>query len=87
MVTIILTGINWILIVTGIIGVIGFLFLIPGVIIAFVLYSKEKDEIKKKAIIKKGIIFACLPFFLVFSSLIGVVIIQAIKALLGLSAS
>ena len=81
--TIIIAIINWILVVIGIIGVIGIIFLIPGVIIAFVLYSKEKDEIKKESLIKKGIIFACMPFVFIIFSLIGVVIIQAVKALIG----
>lgn len=85
MVGIIIAGINWIFTVAGIIGVVGAVFLIPGVIIAFVLYSKEKDEIKKKAIIKKGIIFSCLPFILIGVGLIGIVIIQSVKALSGLS--
>ena len=46
-------------------------------------YSKEKDEIKKESLIKKGIIFACMPFVFIIFSLIGVVIIQAVKALIG----
>lgn len=85
MVSIIIKGLNWIFVVGGIIGIVGIIFLVPAVIIAAVIILKEKDEIKKKAKIKKGIIFALIPFGLIIVSLIGIAILQAIKSLLNIN--
>lgn len=81
--TIIFSGLLWILYVIGIVGVVGIVFLIPAVIIFAVLISKEKDELKKKAKIKKGIIYLSSPFALVAGSLIAIVILKAVQGLLA----
>jgi hypothetical protein len=78
---VIVAGVNWILVIIGIIGVIGFMLLLPGAIIGAVFISKEKDEIKRKSLIKKAIIFGVMPFILVIGSLIGIVILKALQAL------
>ncbi|EKE25780.1 MAG: hypothetical protein ACD_5C00036G0002 [uncultured bacterium] len=83
MTEIVILFLKWIFMLAGIVGIVGIVLLLPGVVIGFVLISKEKDEIRKKAKIKKGIIFAIAPFAFILIGFIGVVIVQAIQAMLN----
>lgn len=83
MVVILLKIFNWILLIAGIIGVIGFILEIPMAIIFAVLYSNEKEEKKKKEKLKWGITALLLPFVLIMVSLLGIVAVNAIKAFIA----
>lgn len=80
---IILIIFRWILALIGMVGIIGLAPLIVGGFIFLVKSSNEQDSIRKKAYIKKGIIFILLPFVLIIGSLIAYAILNTIKTLLG----
>lgn len=70
---IITSGMNWLLIIVGILGVIG--FVISGII--YLTAAGDEDQIGKG---KKAMIYSIVG---VVVALIGVVIIQAVQGLLG----
>jgi len=70
---IITSGMNWLLIVVGILGVIG--FVIAGII--YLTAAGDEDQIARG---KRTMIFSIVG---VIVALLGVVIIQAVQALLG----
>jgi hypothetical protein len=70
---IITSGMNWLLIVVGILGVIG--FVIAGII--YLTAAGDEDQVAKG---KKAMIYSIVG---VIVALLGVVIIQAVQALLG----
>jgi len=70
---IITSGMNWLLILVGILGVIG--FVIAGII--YLTAAGDEDQIAKG---KKAMIYSIVG---VIVALIGVVIIQAVQGLLG----
>lgn len=72
-ISIITNGMNWLLIIVGILGVIG--FVIAGII--YLTAAGDEDQIAKG---KKAMIFSIVG---VIVALIGVVIIQAVQSMLG----
>jgi uncharacterized membrane protein len=70
---IITSGMNWLLIVVGILGVIG--FVIAGII--YLTAAGDDDQISKG---KKAMVYSIVG---VIVALLGIVIIQAVQALLG----
>ena len=70
---IVTSGMNWLLIVVGLLGVIGF-------VIAGILYLTAAGDEEQIARGKKAMIYSIIG---VIVALLGVVIIQAVQALLG----
>jgi hypothetical protein len=70
---IITSGMNWLLIVVGILGVIG--FVIAGII--YLTAAGDEDQIAKG---KKAMVYSIVG---VIVALLGVIIIQAVQGLLG----
>lgn len=70
---IITSGMNWLLIIVGILGVIG--FVISGII--YLTAAGDDDQIAKG---KKAMVYSIIG---VIVALVGVVVIQAVQGLLG----
>ena len=66
-----ITILNFALSIAGFLGVLGMLPLTALGIYFFVKSSSEKDTVKKKSFIKKGIVFVVLPWILIVGSFIG----------------
>jgi hypothetical protein len=76
---------NWLASLAGLIGVIGLVPSIVAGVIFFIMASDAQQDVEKKRIYRKrGMIFIFLPFVLVISALVLLVISTAIKSILGI---